>query len=41
MCDFELDLSRSLKVESYDAFGLHKHGIPLVFDTNIWPNSAP
>ncbi len=34
------DLSRSLKVKC-DGIGLSVYAFLLMFDSNIWPNSAP
>ncbi len=40
MSDLEFDLSRSLKVKS-DVIGLSLYAFLLMFNSNIWPNSAP
>ncbi len=41
MSDLEFDLSRSLKVKCDDVIGLSLYAFLLMFNSNIWPNSAP
>ncbi len=41
MSDLEFDLLRSLKVKCDDVIGLPIYAFLLVFNSNIWPNSAP
>ncbi len=41
MSDLEIDLSRSLNVKCDDAIGLPIYIFLLMFNSNIWPNSAP
>ncbi len=40
-CDFDFDLSRSLKVKSDDVIELAIYGFLLMVYSNIGPNSAP
>ncbi len=39
--DLDFDLSKSLKVKSFDAIGLPIYGFLLMFNTNMGANSAP
>ncbi len=41
MSDLEFDLSRPLKVKCDDAIGLSLYGFLLMFNSNMWPISAP
>ena len=41
MSDFEFDLWRSLKFKCDDAIGLSLFAFILMFNSNMWPNSAP
>ncbi len=41
MSDLEIDLSRSLKVKCESVIGLPIYAFLLMFNSNIWPNSAP
>ncbi len=41
MSDLEFDLSRSLKVICNDVTELPIYAFPLMFNSNLWPNSAP
>ncbi len=41
MSDLEFDLSRLLKVKCDDVIGLSLYAYLLMFNSNIWPNSAP
>ncbi len=40
LSDLELDLSRSLKVKCDSVIGLPIYAFLLMFNSNIWPNSA-
>ena len=41
LSDLEFDLSRSLKVKYDDVIGLSLYAFLLMFNSNMWPNSAP
>ena len=41
LTDLEFDPSRSLKVMCDDVIGLSLYAFLLMFDSNLWPNSAP
>ena len=41
MSDLDIDLTRSLKVKCDSVIGLPIYGFLLLFNINIWPNSAP
>ncbi len=41
MSDLGFDLSRSLKVKCDSVIGLPIYGFLLMFNSNIWPSSAP
>ncbi len=41
LSDLEFDLSRSLKVKCDSVIGLPIYAFLLMFNSNIWPNSAP
>ena len=41
LSDLDFDLSRSLKVKCDGVIGLPIYGFLLMFNSNIWPNSAP
>ncbi len=41
LSDLEFDLSRSLKVICDDVIGLPTYAFLLMFNCNLWPNSAP
>ena len=41
LSDLEFDLSMSLKVKCDDVIGLPTYTFLLMFNSNMWPNSAP